>query len=221
MNIVFEFERICFKLDCLVVDESQESINVMPRKKEYDPSEVLQKAMYVFWKNGYRSTSLRMLEKELGINQFSIYSSFQNKHNLFVEVLKKYREHMREGIVQILINSEGDLKDIEHFYKAFIDAVQNGESPNGCLVANTAAEIGSSDSQIHEALKAYFGMMEEAFYELLRKSKAKGQLDEDIDPREKAKYLVTCTEGLSLSSKVMDESDLHSFISSVVTSLQR
>jgi AcrR family transcriptional regulator len=192
----------------------------MPRKKEYDPSEVLQKAMYLFWQNGYRSTSLRMLEKELGINQFSIYSSFESKHNLFVEVLQQYRKHMREGIVQILINSEGDLDDIKHFFNAFVEAVQNGESPNGCLVANTAAEIGSSDNQIHEALKAYFSMMEEAFYELLKKSQSRGQLAKDIDLREKAKYLVTCTEGLSLSSKIMDESDLHSFISSVMNSLQ-
>ncbi|MGM0546539.1 MAG: TetR/AcrR family transcriptional regulator [Bacteroidota bacterium] len=192
----------------------------MPRKKEYDPNEALQKAMYVFWQNGYRSTSIRMLEKELGINQFSIYSSFESKHNLFVEVLKQYREHMREGIVQILINSKGNLEDIEHFYKAFVEAVQDGETPNGCLVANTAAEIGSSDTQIHEALKAYLAMMEEAFYDLLKKSQSKGQLAENINLREKAKYLVTCTEGLSLSSKVMDKSDLHSFISSVMDSLQ-
>jgi len=192
----------------------------MPRKKEYDPSEVLQKAMYVFWQHGYRSTSLRMLEKELGINQFSIYSSFESKHNLFVEVLKQYRKHMREGIVQILINSEGDLDDIERFFKAFIEAVQNGESPNGCLVANTAAEVGSSDNQIHKALKAYFDMMEESFYKLLKKSRSKGQLPKDLDLHKKAKYLVTCTEGLSLSSKVMDESDLQSFISSVMASLQ-
>lgn len=176
--------------------------------------------MYVFWQHGYRSTSLRMLEKELGINQFSIYSSFESKHNLFVEVLKQYRDHMREGIVQILINSEGDLGDIEYFFKAFIEAVQNGESPNGCLVANTAAEVGSSDDQIHEALKAYFDMMEESFYQLLKKSRSKGQLPGDTDLRKKAKYLVTCTEGLSLSSKVMDEDDLHSFISSVMSSLK-
>jgi len=193
----------------------------MPRKKEYDPDEALEKAMYVFWQNGYRSTSLRMLEKELGINQFSIYSSFESKHNLFVEVLKLYRAHMREGILRILINSEGDLDDIEHFFKAFIKTVQNGKSPNGCLVANTAAEIGSSDGQIHEALKEYFAMMEDTFYELLKKSRSKGELSIDIDLREKAKYLVTCTEGLSLSSKVLDESDLHLFISSVMGSLKR
>jgi AcrR family transcriptional regulator len=33
--------------------------------------------MSLFWRNGYQNTSVRMLEKEMGINQFSIYASFE------------------------------------------------------------------------------------------------------------------------------------------------
>ena len=36
----------------------------MARKKEYIEEEVLEKAMELFWRNGYESTSVRMLEKE-------------------------------------------------------------------------------------------------------------------------------------------------------------
>jgi TetR/AcrR family transcriptional regulator, transcriptional repressor for nem operon len=48
----------------------------MPRTKSYNENEVLERAMNVFWSNGYEATSVRLLEKEMGINQFSIYSSF-------------------------------------------------------------------------------------------------------------------------------------------------
>ena len=51
----------------------------MPREKQYKEEEVIEKAMGLFWKNGYRNTSLRMLSKEMGINQFSINASFGNK----------------------------------------------------------------------------------------------------------------------------------------------
>jgi AcrR family transcriptional regulator len=47
--------------------------------------------MSLFWRNGYQNTSVRMLEKEMGINQFSIYASFGNKHGVFVESLKCYK----------------------------------------------------------------------------------------------------------------------------------
>jgi TetR/AcrR family transcriptional repressor of nem operon len=193
----------------------------MPRKKQYDPEKVLDQAMYVFWKNGYRSTSLRMLEKELGINQFSIYSSFESKHNLFVSVLKRYRKHMREGVLQILINSDGDVEDIRTFFNAFVDTVQSGDTPSGCLIANTAAEIGASDKEIHQALRDHFNMLEKVFYDLLEKSQQNGQLPEDMDLNAKAKYLVTCTEGLSLSCKIMDQADLKTFITSVMESLTK
>ncbi|SMO56760.1 TetR/AcrR family transcriptional regulator [Fodinibius sediminis] len=193
----------------------------MPRKKQYDPEEVLQKAMHVFWKNGYRSTSLRLLEKELGINQFSIYSSFENKHTLFVKALKRYRKYMREGILQVLIRSDGDLEDIRRFFKTFVDTIQSAKSPSGCLIANTAAEIGSSDHEIHKVLKEYFDMMEKIFLELLKKSHQRGLLADDINLRRKAQYLVTCTEGLSLSSKVMERSYHNAFISAVMDSLEK
>jgi len=61
----------------------------MARKKQYNEEDVLEKALTLFWSNGYESTSTRMLEKEMGINQFSIYSllSFQKFKNLKKDVL--------------------------------------------------------------------------------------------------------------------------------------
>ena len=52
----------------------------MARKKSYDEKDVIEKALSTFWREGYEGTSTRMLEKEMGINQFSIYSSFENKN---------------------------------------------------------------------------------------------------------------------------------------------
>jgi AcrR family transcriptional regulator len=62
----------------------------MARNKQYNEQEVIEKAMSLFWRNGYQNTSVRMLEKEMGINQFSIYASFGNKHGV-VESLKCYK----------------------------------------------------------------------------------------------------------------------------------
>lgn len=63
----------------------------MARKKEYIEDEVIERAMNLFWRNGYESTSMQMLEKEMGINKFSIYSSFGSKHGVFLESLKSYK----------------------------------------------------------------------------------------------------------------------------------
>ena len=80
----------------------------MPRKKEYDREEVTEKAMQVFWNNGYKATSMRTLEEEMGINLYSIYAGFEHKEGLFLETLKRYEQLNKTLILRPLIESEGD-----------------------------------------------------------------------------------------------------------------
>ena len=93
----------------------------MARKKEYIEEEVVEKAMHLFWKNGYETTSMQMLEKEMGINKFSIYSSFGNKHGLFLESLKQYKSRTF-AILDKFKKATNGVEDIKQF---FYDSVNN------------------------------------------------------------------------------------------------
>ena len=57
------------------------NLELMARKKQYIESEVIDKAMHLFWRKGYENTSMRMLENE-SINKFSIYASFGHKQGV-------------------------------------------------------------------------------------------------------------------------------------------
>jgi TetR/AcrR family transcriptional repressor of nem operon len=52
----------------------------MARQKEFNPDEVLHKAMEVFWTRGYEGASIQDLVKHMGINRQSIYDTFGDKH---------------------------------------------------------------------------------------------------------------------------------------------
>ena len=86
----------------------------MARKKEYKEEEVIENAMYLFWQNGYENTSMKMLEQEMGINKFSIYSSFGSKHGLFLESLKCYNSKIKK-IFEKLKNASNGVEDIKEF----------------------------------------------------------------------------------------------------------
>ena len=43
--------------------------SIMSRQKGYKEEEVVEKAMNLFWRNGYEATSMAMLEQEMGINK--------------------------------------------------------------------------------------------------------------------------------------------------------
>jgi TetR/AcrR family transcriptional regulator, transcriptional repressor for nem operon len=110
----------------------------MPRNKAYSDDLVLEKAMNLFWVHGYEGTSVRMLEKNMGINQFSIYASFKNKKNLFINALRKYREYaiinryydfIRNMILKVLQNAvkKGEIPtntDIEKQASFFLGVMQ-------------------------------------------------------------------------------------------------
>ena len=61
----------------------------MARSKSFVESEVLDKALNLFWTKGYNATSIQDLVDHLGINRASIYSTWGDKHGLYLETLKQ------------------------------------------------------------------------------------------------------------------------------------
>ena len=51
----------------------------MGRLKTFSREEVLEKAMPVFWKQGFADTSLQDLERATGVNKSGLYTEFRDK----------------------------------------------------------------------------------------------------------------------------------------------
>lgn len=187
----------------------------MSRKKEYQEEEVLDKAMHTFWANGYENTSLRMLEKEMGINQFSIYSSFNSKNELFVKALKKYRMFVKTFFLKDFFNSEGRIDDVRQFFTEYGHGVQSGENPHGCLMMNTGMEVGNQDSDITEQLTLHFNFLKDTFFTCFEKMKLHDELPADFDSRKYSVYLLGSLQGLSLFAKLNSKKEVDDYIEAI------
>ncbi len=185
----------------------------MPRKKEYDVDEVLGKAMHIFWENGYKNTSVRQLEKAMKINQFSIYASFENKRNLFIESLRKYKEHVRTQNFKNLLSEDAGLRDIEKFFSDLAENIDKDKMGKGCLIVNTASEIGVRDKLIYKEVNNYFNFIKEMFKEILQRALERGEISAKSDIDKYSNYLLGIMQSLSLGMKVLDEKQLNDFIS--------
>ncbi|WP_394750844.1 TetR/AcrR family transcriptional regulator [Spongiimicrobium salis] len=191
----------------------------MGRPKKYNREEVLQKAVHVFWEHGYENTSVRMLEERLGINQKSLYAEFSNKERLFLEVLKHYQLFHGKNILAPLLQSEGNLEDIRTFFNDFVKNAKSGTLPNGCLLANTMMEFGSSNTNVKTELEGYYQLIYGAFFKMLTKAKEKGNLGIEADVSKLANYLFGCTEGLMVIVKVLDNKALSAYIEVIMKSI--
>ena len=102
----------------------------MPRPKAFDPDDVLHKAMQVFWERGYEATSMQDLVDCMGINRFSLYSTFGDKHQLFLAALARYRDKVVARLVDELEWSDAGLAAIRQFFTRLIDSFASAQGWN-------------------------------------------------------------------------------------------
>ena len=179
---------------------------IMARKKQYNEEEVIEKAMYLFWRNGYENTSVRMLEKEMGINQFSIYASFGSKHGVFLECLKAYKLREKDTFSK-LKNSNNGVEDIKQF---FYDSIaSNQSSSKGCLLTNTYNEFAESeDLEIKEQMNIFMDGLKNIFIDKLKMDTTK--TEETI--LKEANYLLLAKHGLAAAERVNNEQEIKDYI---------
>lgn len=189
------------------------SIKYMPRKKEYIEDKVIEKAMDVFWRHGYKSTSMRMLEKEMGINQFSINASFGNKKQIFLHCVKCYKKKLNPLINKLDTSVDGTNGIRQYFYD-FVNFTRFNHNGRGCLINNIINEFGDQlDPKIQKEIKS----VEEKLTRILRE-KLKVNTNTSNKERE-INYLLMCLFGLSAGSRSFKQSQIVDFIESIFEKL--
>ncbi|KUI39268.1 TetR/AcrR family transcriptional regulator [Mycobacterium sp. GA-2829] len=62
------------------------------RPREFDPDQVEQAAMKLFWERGFDAVSISDVTAATGVNRRSIYAEFGSKENLFDRAFQRYLE---------------------------------------------------------------------------------------------------------------------------------
>lgn len=140
----------------------------MGRRKSYVESDVLGKAMLLFWRHGFAAVGTRQLADEMGINPFSLYASFKSKEVLFARALDHYLKTFIQGWLICPLDAPGaGLPALRRFLETFV-AADDGTHPAGCFICNTMAETISPDPDVQAVIDRYQRLLEGAFANLLR-----------------------------------------------------
>lgn len=135
----------------------------MPRQKQFNKTEVLQKAMELFWKKGFHATSIQDLVLHLGINRASIYDTFGGKEDLFHAALDFYQQQITDYLGGYL-RPEVSLK--AGFQALFLAALQEGrdkDGAKGCFMVNAICEFLPGSGAMGPYLLANTQRMQAAF----------------------------------------------------------
>jgi TetR/AcrR family transcriptional repressor of nem operon len=153
----------------------------MARDIEFIPEEKIAKALDVFWEKGYNATSMQDLVEAMQINRSSLYNSFGDKHNLFLECLRTYGYLAVQDYESVL--SLKDLSPLETLEK-IIDVYVEGTiyDCKCCMGMKSSFELAGDDDEVRRIIKQTSDRTIGIFTDLLKRAQEKGEISEDKDP---------------------------------------
>lgn len=172
----------------------------MARPKEFDREEVLEEAIKVFADHGFGGTSTDALLKAMGISRQSMYDTFGDKRQLFLEALQRYSAGSVSEIIRSLNAGTSPLKRLEAALVAFASRPK-AETALGCMGVSSTCEFGRSDPEVAIANDVAARTLHAALERVIAEGKASREVRSDVDVRTAAQFLGVTLFGMKVAAR--------------------
>jgi TetR/AcrR family transcriptional repressor of nem operon len=177
----------------------------VPRPREFDESAALDAAIACFWQHGYEATSVRDLAESMGISGPSLYNSFGNKHELFVQALERYLDRGLRARVARLESTLPPKQAIRRFFEEIIDRSVSDRERRGCFLINSALEVAPHDPELGRVIADRLGEIETFFQRSIKAAQANGSVPRERNAKDTARLLLGVLLGLRVLARSKPE----------------
>lgn len=171
----------------------------MARPREFDRDEVLEQALQLFWSRGYEVTSMADLVEHLGVGRQSLYDTFGDKRNLYLQALDRYKDV--HGLPMPLLDGRPLRVGLRLLLTSVVDWLFDVTDGRGCMLVHAMSERGGDDDEIRTRFCANSAALIATLEARLRQARVDGELGPHHDPRALARYLSNTLNGLQLSAR--------------------
>jgi TetR/AcrR family transcriptional repressor of nem operon len=176
-----------------------------------------------FWSTGYEATSLEDLLSASGLHRGSFYRAFGGKRSAFEEALVRYSELIgSEDLAPSVTAQDSPVDRLVRLTQARIDTVlgisptftsapptgQPGRrtpeaaGPPGCLVVNTALELGPHDDVLRAELARALDAVRTVIALLVREAIEQGETNPALNVRAAADQILALLMGVTVLASV-------------------
>jgi AcrR family transcriptional regulator len=169
------------------------------RPREFDVDEALERAMRVFWEQGYEGASLTDLTAAMGITRTSMYAAFGNKEDLFRKAVERYSAGPAAYATRAL--EEPTARAVATaFLHGSVDTTTGPERPSGCLTVQGALAAAPADRAVQDLLADVRNDACARLEDRFRRARDEGDLPPTSDPGLLARFLMTVSGGIAVQA---------------------
>ncbi|NNA88842.1 TetR family transcriptional regulator [Pseudomonas sp. ICMP 8385] len=170
------------------------------RPREFDREAALQRAMLLFWEQGYEGTSMSALVAALGIASARIYAAFGSKQALFREAVALY-ESGEGGFADCALAQTGLRSAIRDMLEDAITTYTQSGRPGGCLVVSAASSTSPDGAEVQQWLREHRRQRTQSIIDRLHRGQDSGELGEDADVQALGDFYATFLHGISIQAR--------------------
>ncbi|MEI5101611.1 TetR/AcrR family transcriptional regulator [Streptomyces sp. PmtG] len=169
------------------------------RPRSFDRETALEKALRTFWEQGYETTSVSDLTRELGIGAPSLYAAFGDKQTLFGEVLQRYAVSYGAFGGRALDEESTARAGVERMLREAAVQYTDPSHPHGCLVIHAA--VNCATPEVEQSLRDRRNANIAGLERRIQTDVDTGDLPADTDAGVLARYVGAVLQGLSQQSR--------------------
>ncbi|HEY4339386.1 MAG TPA: TetR/AcrR family transcriptional regulator [Steroidobacteraceae bacterium] len=171
---------------------------VVGRPRQFNVEQSLERAMRLFWRQGYEGTSLADLTRELGLSRPSLYAAFGSKEALFLKALDLYEA--QAGYRRAALAAPTAREYARALLEGAADLHGDKRNPPGCLGVQGALACGPGTDAIRKELMRRRKIGEGIVRDRLRRAQTDGDFPARADPEDWARYLSIVIYGITVQA---------------------
>jgi TetR/AcrR family transcriptional repressor of nem operon len=168
----------------------------MARPREFDEDVALDRAMDVFWEQGYEATSTEDLMKAMGIGRGSFYNAFGSKRAVYLRTFDRYLAHLRESdLYRSLFAMKPGGEALRSVMAGYLESVASESGAHGCYFVHAAKEHRGEDPEVQAAIQRGIAAMKEVLIAHVKAAQGEGLLPAHLDPTRTALFMMAVVWG--------------------------
>jgi TetR/AcrR family transcriptional repressor of nem operon len=171
------------------------------RPIEFDRDQALNRALNLFWAQGYRKTSLQDLCDEMRLSKSSLYSSFGDKKAVFLKSIQAYSAGLLQEFERLARTAKDPRQFLQSVLQDLTDEAATGKERRGCLVMNTATEFAQTDPDVAKIVERTIEKMRTIVESALEDGRRRGLFKADLDPKAMSFFMVSTIAGMKTMVK--------------------